>query len=74
MISQLREKVVLSILYDSFLFKNPQRNYSTYKRELCAIIEFCRRHRHYFTARETSIIFTDHKPLTWFINSIHQIY
>ncbi|KAI0996286.1 hypothetical protein K3495_g11894 [Podosphaera aphanis] len=31
------------ILYDTFTFSTSQRNYGTYKRELCAIVEFCRK-------------------------------
>jgi hypothetical protein len=58
------------ILFDSFVFTPCQRNYSTYKRELCAIVEFVRKYRHYFRATEESIIFTDHKPLVNFINSL----
>lgn len=32
-------------------------------------MEFLRRHAHYFQAQETSVIFTDHKPLTFFLDS-----
>lgn len=68
-IIQVRQKVPYPILYDAFMFTRTQRNYGTFKRELFAIVEFCRRHRHFFSCREPSIIFTDHKPLTWFIDS-----
>lgn len=68
-IVQVRDKIPYPILYDSFLFTKTQRNYSTYKRELCAVVEFCRRHRYYFQSILTSVIFTDHKLLTWFLTS-----
>lgn len=61
---QHREDKDYPILYDSFLFTKTQRQYGTYKRELCALVEFCRRHRHFFY---TSTVFTDHMPLTWFL-------
>ncbi|KAF7550335.1 hypothetical protein G7046_g8046 [Stylonectria norvegica] len=68
-ILQMKDGVLVPILYDSFLFTKCQRNYGTYKRELCAIMEFCRRHGHFFGSFQLSTIFTDHKPLTWFITS-----
>ncbi|KAK3328709.1 hypothetical protein B0H66DRAFT_539203 [Apodospora peruviana] len=38
-------------MYDSFLFNSEQRNYVTYKRELFAMVAFCRhQHRHLFEA------------------------
>ncbi|PHH59091.1 hypothetical protein CDD82_2555 [Ophiocordyceps australis] len=36
-------ETAVPILYDSFLFTKTQRAYGTYKKELCAIVEFCRR-------------------------------
>ncbi|PHH85636.1 hypothetical protein CDD83_146 [Cordyceps sp. RAO-2017] len=62
------KQVTVPILYDSFLLTKTQRGYGTYKRELCVLAEFCRRHKHYFLARETSVIYTDHMPLTWFLD------
>ena len=32
------------ILYDAFTFSKCQRNYGTYKRELCALVEFSRKY------------------------------
>lgn len=55
------------MLYNSFLFTKTQRNYGTHKRELCAIIEFYRKHKYFFEAPQRSIIFTDYTPLTWFL-------
>ncbi|KAF4509430.1 hypothetical protein G6O67_003606 [Ophiocordyceps sinensis] len=64
---QHREEQDFPILYDSFLFTKTQRQYGTYKRELCALVEFCRRHRHFFCGRSLSTVYTDHMPLTWFL-------
>ncbi|KAI1872008.1 uncharacterized protein JN550_004211 [Neoarthrinium moseri] len=69
LVTQIQRDVPKPILYDSFLFTKTQRNYGTYKRELCAIVEFVRRHVTYFQATAQSIIYTDHKPLTFFIDS-----
>ncbi|CAH0014489.1 unnamed protein product [Clonostachys rhizophaga] len=66
---QTRDNHAWPILYDSFLFNKTQRNYGTYKRELLAIVEFCRKHTHLFTLRGMSTIWTDHKPLTWFLSA-----
>ncbi|PTB66846.1 hypothetical protein BBK36DRAFT_1140613 [Trichoderma citrinoviride] len=55
--------------------RHEQRNFDpyqpgdTYKRELYCIMEFSRRHGHYFRAPDESVIYTDHKPLTWFLDS-----
>jgi hypothetical protein len=57
------------VLFDSFAFSASQLNYGTYKKELCAIVEFARKYHYLFHAPEPSIILTDHKPLTFFIDS-----
>ena len=36
--------VEVPILHDAFTFSKPERNYGTYKRELCAIIRFCQKY------------------------------
>ena len=59
----------MPILFDSFVFSSTQYNYRTYKKELCVIVKFCHKYRHYFFSKEASIIFTDHKPLTYFLDS-----
>ena len=60
--------VEVPLLYDGFTFTKCQQNYGTYKRELCAIQEFCRRYAHYFSPHVVSIIYTDHKPLVHFLS------
>ncbi|KAI1003141.1 hypothetical protein K3495_g5069 [Podosphaera aphanis] len=64
------------ILFDSFILSKTERNYGTYKRELFGIVSFCRKVHWMFMSSDTSIIFTDHKPLTHFLDShlVHGIY
>ncbi|TGJ79929.1 hypothetical protein E0Z10_g8846, partial [Xylaria hypoxylon] len=73
LITQTQEKVDVPLVYDSFLFNKPQRSYGTYKRELLAIVEFTRRHVRFFINPPgiRSIVYTDHKPLTFFLDSIY---
>lgn len=58
------------LLYDSFTFGPTQRKYPTYKRELCAIVTFCKKYdyvcKHPF---KPTTVHTDHKPLTHFLGS-----
>ncbi|KAI0995489.1 hypothetical protein K3495_g12690, partial [Podosphaera aphanis] len=64
--------IEVPILYDSFTFSPTQRNYGTYKRELCAIVEFCRKFEYMLRSLSfTSIIWTDHQPIARFLDSIH---
>ena len=62
--------VEVPVLYDSFTFSPTQRKYPTYKRELCAIITFCKKYdylcKHPY---KPAIVHTDHKPLTYFLGS-----
>ena len=60
----------MPILFDLFVFSSTQCNYSTYKKELYTIVEFCCKYRYYFFSKEVLIIFTDHKPLTYFLDSL----
>ncbi|KAI0995068.1 hypothetical protein K3495_g13114 [Podosphaera aphanis] len=64
------------ILFDSFLLNKTERNYGTYKSELFGIVSFCRKFSWMFMSHEASTIFTDHKPLIYFMDShlIHGIY
>lgn len=62
----------IPILYDSFIFSPTQRNYGTYKRELCAIVEFSRKFEYMLRSLlSTSIIWTDHQPIARFLDSLH---
>jgi hypothetical protein len=74
-ITQLRcldksaKPVEVPIIYDSFTFTKTQRNYGTYKRELCSMVEFARKYDYMLRGPQTAVIFTDHKPLTYFLAS-----
>lgn len=62
--------VEVPALYDSFPFSATQRNYPTYKRELCTLVTFCRKYnylcKHPYLP---TVVHTDHKPLTHFLKS-----
>lgn len=64
------------IALDSFTFSTTERNYGTYKRELLGIVKFCRKFYYMLRNEETSVIMTDHRPLTYFLHShlVHGIY
>ncbi|KAI0997732.1 hypothetical protein K3495_g10458 [Podosphaera aphanis] len=64
-----QKDIEVPIAYDAFTFSKSQRNYGTYKKELCAIVEFARRYEHMLRGPEISDILTDHKPLTYFLTS-----
>jgi hypothetical protein len=69
--SQSSEKLIkVPILFDLFVFSSTQYNYRTYKKELYIIIKFYCKYYYYFFSKEVSIIFTDYKPLTYFLDSL----
>lgn len=58
------------IAYDSFIFTGTQQRYATYKQELCALTKFVLKYDYFCKhPRNTAIIHTDHKPLTYFLES-----
>lgn len=62
--------IEVPVLYDSFTFTSSQRNYPTYKRELCAIVTFCKKYDYLCKhPNKATTVFTDHKPLTYFLGS-----
>ncbi|KAI0995725.1 hypothetical protein K3495_g12453 [Podosphaera aphanis] len=63
------KEIEVPIAYDAFTFSKSQRSYGTYKKELCAIVEFARRYEHMLRNTNQSVILTDHKPLTYFLSS-----
>ncbi len=67
---KLTADVEVPVLYDSFTLTPTQRKYPTYKRELCAIVTFCKKYdylcKHPY---HPAVIHTDHKPLTHFLGS-----
>ena len=68
-IMQIQEGEKKPLIYESFAFSKPEGNYDTYRRELCAIVKFSRKYCHMLRAEGISTIFTDHKPLTRFMNA-----
>lgn len=68
-VRQLQNDRWVPILYDSFTFSPTERNYGVYKRELKAMVVFATRHAHMLQGPRTSTIWTDHEPLTGFLNS-----
>lgn len=68
-IAQLQDGVKVPIVFDSFTFSKAERNYDTYKRELLAIVRFCKKFRHMLNNEEKSTVWTDHKPLVGFMNA-----
>lgn len=64
---QFNEEV--PILYDSSTLTKSKRNYGTYKRELLGIFTFAKKYDYLFLGKEKSIIFTDHKPLVYFMET-----
>ncbi|KAI0995731.1 hypothetical protein K3495_g12450 [Podosphaera aphanis] len=68
-ITQIREEKEVPILYDSVTFSKSEKNYGTYKRELFAMVSFARKHDYMLKGSKTSMIFTDHHPLIYFLES-----
>ncbi len=68
-ITQFQLDNEVPILYDSSTLSKSERNYGTYKRELLGIVTFARKYDYLFLGKEKSIIFTDHKPLAYFMES-----
>ena len=64
------QDVEVPLLYDSFPFGPTQRKYPIYKRELCAIVTFCRKYdyvcKHPF---KPAVVHTNHKLITRFLDS-----
>lgn len=62
------------IIYDSLPFSKSQRRYPTYKRELCGLVKFTTKYDYLCKHPHlTTLIYTDHKPLTFFISlEVHE--
>ena len=57
----------LLVAYESKKLNHAQQNYSTYERELYAIIYALRKWRHYLYGAQFEIVFY-HKSIKWFMN------
>nr|XP_054764688.1 uncharacterized protein LOC129271338 [Lytechinus pictus] len=55
------------IAYGSLSLSPQQRNYCVTRRELLALVLFCRQYRHYLLGRPFTVR-TDHGSLTWLLN------
>lgn len=68
--SRPRKQMLVPIVFDAFTLSKTELRYSTYKKELFAIIKSMRKYGHFFRdAHNPGVIFTDHKPLLYFLNS-----
>ena len=58
----------ISILFDSFMFTSTEQKYLTYKRKLCAMIQFCIKYAYMLKSSALfRIIYMNHKSLVQFL-------
>lgn len=65
-LSQVQDGVERVIGYSSHVLHKIQRRYCTTRKELLAVIKFCRHYRHYLLGRPF-LLRTDHSSLVWLI-------
>ena len=63
-LSQVQDGVIRPICYASHVLMKQYRNYCTTRKELLAVVKFCRQFRHYLLGR-FFLIRTDHNSLVW---------
>lgn len=64
------KRLLVPIAFDAFTLSKTEVRYSTYKKELFAIVKSLRKYGHYFRdANRPGIVHTDHKPLVFFLDS-----
>ncbi|MCG8035188.1 MAG: DDE-type integrase/transposase/recombinase [Candidatus Thiodiazotropha taylori] len=63
-LSQFQNGIIRPICYASHILMKAHRNYCTTRKELLAIVKFCRQFRHYLLGR-FFLIRTDHNSLVW---------
>ena len=63
-LSQVQDGVIRPICYASHVLMKQHRNYCTTRKELLAVVKFCRQFRHYLLGR-FFLIRTDHNSLVW---------
>ena len=69
-LSQLQSKEERTIAYASFVLLPPQRRYCTTRKELLAVVRFCRYFRHYLLGKPF-IVRSDHNSLAWLMRFKH---
>ena len=69
-LSQVQNGVVKPICYASHVLMKQHRNYCTTRKELLAVVKFCRQFRHYLLGRQF-IVRTDHNSLVWLTRFKH---
>ena len=63
-LSQIQNGVEKVVCYGSAVLAPAQRKYCTTRKELLAVVKFCRQFRHYLLGRKF-LLRTDHNSLTW---------
>ncbi|CAG2185027.1 unnamed protein product [Mytilus edulis] len=69
-LSQLQNGEERVICFASHVLLKPQRRYCTTRKELLAVVKFCRHFRHYLLGRRF-ILRTDHNSLVWLMRFKH---
>ncbi|MCG7878513.1 MAG: RNase H-like domain-containing protein, partial [Candidatus Thiodiazotropha endolucinida] len=69
-LSQVQNGVVKPICYASHVLLKQHRKYCTTRKELLAVVKFCRQFRHYLLGR-FFLIRTDHNSLVWLTRFKH---
>ena len=69
-LSQVQDGVVKPICFASHVLLKQHRNYCTKRKELLAVVKFCRQFRHYLLGR-LFLIRSDHNSLVWLTRFKH---
>ena len=69
-LSQVQNGVIKPICYASHILLKQHRNYCTTRKELLAVVKFCRQFRHYLLGRHF-LVRTDHNSLVWLTRFRH---
>lgn len=69
-LSQVQDGKETVICYGSHVLLKPQRKYCTTRKELLAVVKFCRHFRHYLLGRRY-MVRTDHNSLVWLMRFKH---
>ena len=69
-LSQIQDGVVKPICFASHVLLKQHRNYCTTRKELLAVVKFCRQFRHYLLGRHF-LIRSDHNSLVWLTRFKH---